>query len=112
MVNKYRNKKCSFGGHNFDSKKERDHYIYLLSEKQAGKIKDLELQPSYLLQDGFKDNQGKKHQPIQYIADFTYSKDGITYVIDVKGMLTTDYRIKKKLFLYIWRNSNLIFEEA
>ena len=110
--NKYSNKKCSFGGYSFDSMKERDHYIYLLSEQQAGRITELELQPKFQLQELFKDNLGRTHRAISYIADFQYKRDKQIVVVDVKGMKTEVYRIKKKLFLYKYGSLNILFEEV
>jgi len=88
-----------------------EHYIYLLSEEQAGRIKDLELQPLFSLQDGFIDSQEKKHFEITYIADFKYRIGDVLHVIDVKGFKTEVYNIKKKLFLYLYKDTDVIFEE-
>ena len=43
----------------------------------------------------------KKYKPITYIADFkVINNDGSFYVVDIKGMLTTEFKIKMKLFNY------------
>lgn len=97
-MSKYGNKKCFFGGHKFDSKKERDRYIYLLSLEQKGKITHLEMQLPIVLQEKFIDNQAKKHRAIKYIADFKYiTKEEITVYEDVKGFATDVYKIKMKM---------------
>ena len=36
-----------------------------------------------------------------YIADFVYTKDNKLIVEDTKGFRTPEYRIKRKLMLYI-----------
>ena len=101
-MNKYRNKQKVIQGHVFDSKKESERFLELRQWKKMGKIAELDLQPSFTLQGGFEDAQGKKHQPIIYFADFMYrdQKTGEVIVEDVKGIKTEVYRIKKKLFLY------------
>lgn len=102
-INKYANKKTIFAGHKFDSKKEASRYQELLLLERSGQIKDLVLQPKFLLQDSFTDLKGKKHLPINYIADFRYIENNITVIEDVKpskDFQTTVYKLKKKLFLY------------
>lgn len=93
-------------GHIFMSKKESVRYKVLKKMEEDGIIKDLELQPRFILQVGFIDAMGEKHREITYIADFRYidSKKKITYVEDVKGWKTEIYKIKKKLFLYSYQD--------
>ena len=38
--------------------------------------------------------------------------DGHSEVIEVKGMRTRDYLLRKKLFLYKMRKENIIFREV
>jgi hypothetical protein len=90
-MSKYNNKKIVFQGIKFDSKGEKDFYL-LLCEKY-GKDK-VQLQPSFLLQIGFRYN-GKKYREIKYIADFRV----LNNVYDFKGVKTDVYKIKEKLFL-------------
>ena len=111
--NKYNARKTVMFGHEFDSKREADVYLELLAQKQAGEIVRIGFQPQYTLLEGFKDNTGKKQKPITYTADFfvTYA-DGHSEVIEVKGMRTRDYLLRKKLFLYKMRDENIIFREV
>ena len=51
IKNKYHNTKVIYNGIKFDSKKERDRYITLNQLEKAGIIKELELQPKFLLLD-------------------------------------------------------------
>lgn len=104
---KYGNKKTKVDGILFDSKKEADYYCDLMYLKKAGEVTKIELQPKYLLQEGFTKN-GKKHQEINYIADFkvTYS-DGKVEIIDVKGKRTEVFNIKLKLFEYRYKDLEL-----
>ena len=96
---KYHNKKCVYKDMQFDSLKERNHYIVLEQLEKTGQIKDLKWQVKYELQPSFKLN-GKTIRAINYIADFTYLKDGILVVVDTKGFRTKDYLLKKKMFQY------------
>lgn len=96
---KYHNKKCEYKGLKFDSLKERNHYIVLEHLEKTGQIKDLKRQVKFELQPSFKLN-GKTIRAINYIADFTYLKDGVLVVVDTKGFRTKDYLLKKKMFQY------------
>lgn len=96
-MNKYRNKKIIVDDYIFDSIQESRRYKELKLLLRAGQIKDLELQPHFLLQEGFKKN-GKTYRKIEYVADFKYIENGKTIVEDVKGLQTDVFKIKHKLF--------------
>lgn len=112
-ANKYNARKTTVCGHTFDSKREAEVYLELLAQKQAGEIVRIGFQPQYTLLEGFKDNTGKNQKPITYTADFfvTYA-DGHAEVIDVKGMRTRDYLLRKKLFLHMMRDTDIVFREV
>lgn len=96
--NKYRNKKTVVDNVTFDSKAESLYYQQLKWLKQAKQIKDFKLQPRYLLQEGFKKN-GKTFRKIEYVADFeVYKLDGTTEIVDIKGKITKEFALKRKLF--------------
>ena len=111
--NKYNAHKTVMCGHEFDSKREAEVYLELLAQKQAGEIVRIGFQPSYTLLAGFKDNQGNKQRAITYTADFfvTYA-DGHSEVIEVKGVRTRDYLLRKKLFLHMMRETDVVFREV
>jgi len=92
----------------FDSKKEAARYDELKILERAGKIQGIQLQPEFLIHEGFIDYDRKKHRPICYRADFRYyDLDKKVYVIeDVKGKRTDVYLIKKKMFLLILTKKN------
>lgn len=101
--NKYNAKKATVDGHTFDSKREAERYCELKLFLKAELIRNLELQPRFLLQDKFKDKTGTTHRKIEYVADFMYvDKDEKKIVEDVKGVMTDVYKLKKKLFLKIY----------
>ena len=97
--NKYNAKKTRRDGHIFDSLAEADHYIVLKARQRDGEITNLRLQPKFILLEAFTDSSGKRQRPITYTADFAYDEAGDSVVVEVKGMETRDWIIRKKLFL-------------
>lgn len=99
--NKYGNKKTVVDDIRFDSQKEAKYYLYLKGRLMKKEIKYLELQPSFLLQDKFK-YEGKTERSIKYVADFQFidCATGETVVVDVKGLRTDVYKLKRKWFLF------------
>lgn len=95
---KYNAKKVVIDNIKFDSKAEAAYYEQLKLLKMSGEVVSFDLQPEFILQDSFVKN-GKLYRAIKYKADFLvrYS-DGHEELIDIKGMLTKEFRIKQKLF--------------
>lgn len=95
---KYNAKKVVIDNIKFDSKAEAAYYQQLKLLKLTGEVTSFDLQPEFTLQDSFRKN-GKLYRAIKYKADFLvrYS-DGHEELIDIKGMLTKEFRIKQKLF--------------
>ena len=97
---KYHNKKTTVNGITFDSKAEANYYLQLKWLQDNKQILFFRLQPSYLLQEAF-DKDGKKFRRIDYKADFeVHHLDGSIEAIDVKGVETEAFKIKRKLFEY------------
>lgn len=108
---KYNAKKTVIDGIKFDSKREAERYCELKLLEKAKEIRNLELQPRFLLQDKFKDKMGTTHRKIEYVADFMYvDKDDKKIVEDVKGVMTDVYKLKKKMFLNLY-DSEYDFKE-
>nr|DAV68421.1 MAG TPA: Endonuclease [Caudoviricetes sp.] len=105
-MNKYRNKKVIVDEKEFDSKREGNRYKELKLLERAGEIKDLELQPRFLLQDSFKKN-GRTFRKIEYVADFKYIENGKAIVEDVKGMQTDVFKLKHKIFEKVYPDLEL-----
>lgn len=99
-TNKYHNRKVFYDGYWFDSEKEKSFYIKFKLMQNSGEIYDLKLQEKFVLIESFTlDN--KKYRETTYISDFTYKdKEDKLHVIDVKGMKTEVYKLKKKLMAY------------
>lgn len=106
MYNKYRNTKVIYDGFKFDSKKELKRYQELKLLERAGEITKLQRQIKFILQPSYTNNLGKHIREISYIADYFYydKKKEIYIVEDVKGIRTEVYKIKKKLFEYVYPN--------
>jgi hypothetical protein len=94
---KYKNKKVTIDGIEFDSIKEGNRYAELKLLEKVGIIKDLELQPKFELIPKYKIG-GRSVRKMEYVADFKYIENGKVVIEDVKGMKTEVYKIKKKLF--------------
>lgn len=111
-VNKYRNRKITRNGITYDSQKEAHRHAELLLLEKAGTISGLQRQVKFVLIPAQyePDTIGKRggvkrgkliERECAYIADFVYTQDGETIVEDAKGFKTPEYRIKKKLLLWV-----------
>lgn len=111
---KYNAKKVQYDGITFDSKKEYRRFLELKALEKAGIIKNLERQVKYVLIPAQREpdiigSRGgiKKGKLIErecsYYADFVYTitETGEKVVEDVKGMRTPEYKIKRKLMLFV-----------
>lgn len=107
--NKYHAKSVVIDGIKFPSGKEGERFLYLRELEKRGEITNLRRQVRFeLLPAAYKDVV--KHlktkdkvvrrlflNPVAYVADFVYEKDGQTVVEDTKGYKTPEYVIKKKM---------------
>ncbi|WP_026676761.1 DUF1064 domain-containing protein [Fictibacillus gelatini] len=97
-MSKYGAKKTVVDGIEFDSKLESQYYLYLKERQAKGEIEAFTLQPRYVLQEAFKKN-GKTYRKIEYVADFeVVHPGGAVEAVDIKGVCTPDFAIKRKLF--------------
>jgi hypothetical protein len=112
---KYKNKKVEYNGIIFDSKKEMSRYVFLKEMEDKGLISNLERQERFCLIPTIKEDYEVKLKTkiavktrtvqlaITYTCDFTYMKDGVKVVEDVKASpksasLDKVFLIKEKLF--------------
>ena len=125
-MGRYYHKKTEVDNIVFDSQTEAEYYEYLKHNKDVVKI---EMQKEFILQNKFlivngerieeshkdfkkiqKANPGCTIQAIKYIADFVVTyKDGSIKVIDVKGQKTADFKLKEKMFNYMYPQYNKLF---
>jgi hypothetical protein len=117
---KYHSKKVTVNGITYASQKEYERFCALSLLQRAGAIQDLKYQVPFelipaqfeIIPTGEFYKRGElKGQPktkrvcveqsVKYVADFTYTENGKQIVEDSKGFRTADYKIKRKLMLYI-----------
>lgn len=115
MYRKYKNSKVTTeDGIVFDSRKEYNRYCELKMMETSGIITNLQRQVKYILIPTQREpdtvgarggiHKGKViEKECAYYADFVYqlANTGETVVEDAKGMRTTEYKIKRKLMLYV-----------
>lgn len=112
---KYGNTKTTFRGMEYDSKRERDRHIFLLNAEREGTISDIRRQVTFHLLPAQYETVEKQlktktkevkvcvERAVDYIADFTYMKDGKLVVEDTKiakKLLPPEYVLKRKMMLY------------
>lgn len=93
----------------FDSEMEAVYYRdVLLPRELAGEI-EVTLQPKFVLIKEFEKN-GVKYRPITYIPDFLvkYTDGSPAEAIDVKGMQTETFNLKRKLFDFVFPDIRLL----
>ena len=100
-TSKYNAKKVEIDGIKFDSKAEGEYYLHLKQQVSERQILGFERQKRMLLQEGFSVEGVKgKIRPIFYVVDFIITEnDGTLTYVDVKGMETDVFKLKKKLFM-------------
>jgi predicted nuclease of restriction endonuclease-like RecB superfamily len=84
---KYNNKRIKIDGHVFDSIRESKYYEELKLRLAAKDILGFCVQPKFILADN-----------VSYKPDFIVFEKDKTRVIDIKGVETQVFKIKKKLF--------------
>lgn len=72
----------------FDSKKEARRYDALLVLLAAGAITELKIQPEFTLTEAYTTPDGERVRAWRYRADFSYKRDGVLIVEDVKSSAT------------------------
>jgi len=94
---KYRNRKTTVDGIRFDSKREAQYYSSLKQLERAGQVFEVELQKPYAL-------TVNGQLVCTYRCDFAFY-DAIqkrNRVVDIKGVATKDFNIKRKLMRAIY----------
>lgn len=103
-----RSKKCTYEGLDFDSLVERDYYKYLQKQQSNGEIFNLEIQKNFLLQEGFRMDDGTKIREISYTCDQCYAdKDNKIHIVDVKGaemLIGEPFKLRFKMLKNLHRD--------
>lgn len=112
---KYNNKKVEYNGILFDSKKEKDRFVFLKESEEQGLISNLQRQVKFELLPAIKEKYIKHLKTkekecertvqlaISYTCDFQYEKDGVMVVEDIKpspALIPKEFVLKEKLFRY------------
>ena len=95
-MSKYKSRTCEQNGIKFASEKEARRYSDLLLLERAGEIKEIELQPRFLIAAPVI-LDGRKCKARYYFADFSYEEKGERVYEDVKGMKLPMYKLKRHL---------------
>lgn len=90
---KYKAVKTTVDGITFDSKREAERYCELLILCRTGQIKGLQTQVKYELVPKQADERA-----VTYTVDFDYYEGEKHVAEDVKGKITQQYVIRRKLF--------------
>lgn len=101
---KYNSCSLMINNEKIDSLMEAHYYIYLLTLLKENKIKGFTRQVPYILQEGYTNKFTKKRiRKIEYQADFVVTNNNdIVSVIDVKGTKTDIFKLKEKMFGYVY----------
>lgn len=101
MRNKYHNRKVTRDGETFDSVKEYRRFCELRLLERAGAVTDLRRQVKIELIPAQRIDGKVVERACSYVADFVYQENGQQVVEDAKGMRTQEYRLKRKLMLWV-----------
>lgn len=98
-MNKYNATKVhTDDGLTFDSKREYQWWLTYCDMQQRGEITNLQRQVKYTLIP-----KNDKYRELSYIADFVFlDSDGVQHIVDVKGMILPEFKLKQKLFYSIY----------
>lgn len=97
-------KKVEYDGYIFDSNHEFSYYLHLKELEGCGLVSDIEIHKRFELIPPFTTNNGDKIRPMRYEADFVFWDNnlGFTRVVDIKGFEEDHFKIKKKLFEWLY----------
>ena len=98
---KYHNRKVTRDGETFDSVKEYRRFCELRLLERAGAVTDLRRQVKFELIPAQRIDGKVVERACSYVADFVYMENGQQVVEDTKGMRTQEYRLKRKLMLWV-----------
>jgi hypothetical protein len=98
---KYHNRKVTRDGETFDSVKEYRRFCELRLLEKAGAVTDLQRQVKFELIPAQRIDGKVVERACSYVADFVYMENGQQVVEDAKGMRTQEYRLKRKLMLWV-----------
>ena len=98
---KYHNRKVTRDGETFDSVKEYRRFCELRLLERAGAVTDIRRQVKFEMIPAQRIDGKVVERACGYVADFVYMENGQQVVEDTKGMRTQEYRLKRKLMLWV-----------
>ena len=105
---KYHAYKAVIDGIQFDSLNESRYYVFIKrvrdnqQETEHGKLLSFEMQVPYTIVPSYI-KKGHRIRKMEYLADFVLRyEDGTERVIDVKGVETDVFKLKKKFVEYVY----------
>jgi hypothetical protein len=107
---KYGARRSEYAGEVYDSRGEAEYARTLDLRKAAGAIRDWRRGTSWML---LESPTGRKRDGIEYIPDFhVWDAQGDFYVLDFKGVLTREFRLKAKLWRAVYPAIPLVIVKA
>ena len=100
-MSKYYSRKVTRCGETFDSQKEYRRFCELRLLERAGAVTDLRRQVKFELIPAQRVDGKVVERACSYVADFVYTENGQQVVEDTKGYRTQEYRLKRKLMLWV-----------
>lgn len=101
---KYNNMIIEYAGTRYHSLSEAYYHHLLLTHPN---VQDIKTQVRYKL----ANMEGKK--TLSYVADFVVTnQDGVEFIIDVKGRLTNENKIKLGYFRYVYEKPVMLVETS
>ena len=105
---KYHAYKAVVDGIQFDSLNESRYYVFIKQvrdnhqETEHGKLLSFDMQVPYTIVPSYI-KEGHRVRKMEYLADFVlHYEDGTERVIDVKGIETDVFKLKKKFVEYVY----------
>lgn len=99
----------------FDSRTERDRYLYLLEEEKKGNVSNIQVHFQIRVLPTFKNANGDMIPELTYTSDFVYKQNGKTIIEDVKGssyFINEEFITMKKVFDYLNKDKGLFIQIA
>lgn len=103
--NKYGAKRCKYKGYTYDSRAEANYAMELDARLQAGEFKTWERQ--FRVEMWAHDSHGDRRLKLSHKVDFRiHHHDGTFELVEVKGLETADYRMRRRWLEELWLPEN------
>lgn len=84
---RHHSRPVDYDGHHFDSTPEYERYLILKDMQRRGEIHSLQVHPTFLLLEAFRDADGRARRKVEFTPDFGYVESDTEFYIveDVKA---------------------------